>query len=145
MEGIACFALISDIIDACSPKVYISDNYLTTILGVFCLAGNTSNFLAMALALSPELLTQAARAFLPSFDMISTKVQFCPCKREHLRSLTHVGFTNMVPSVRCFPFLLSGPLVRGLLSSTIRPDIRILKYPYRIPIYLSSAAERLRF
>ena len=42
----------------------------------------------------------------------------CPHPRENMRSFTHCGFANIVPSIRSQPVLLAGPLVDRLLRQT---------------------------
>ena len=51
----------------------------------------------------------------------------CPHPRENMRSFTHCGFANIVPSIRSQPVLLAGPLVDRLLRQTPSP-VHVLKY-----------------
>ena len=56
-----------------------------------------------------------------------------PHPRENPRSLANLGFSNVVPSLKATRILLSGSEAKRLLSQTLVPGVRVLKYPYTVP------------
>ena len=88
---------------------------------------------SQARSLPPDILTNTVLTFIRTFDFLYARIHMCPYDRENLRSLSPVGFTNVGPSLRAMPTLLAGHESRGLISRTLIPGIRVLKYPYSIP------------
>ena len=86
----------------------------------------------MALVLPPESLKQTSHTFLRTFDFLQQTTQIAPVDRENLRSLSSIGYSNVLPSLRISPVLLSGLQARNLLTRLIVPGVRVLKYSYLI-------------
>ena len=87
----------------------------------------------MGKLLPPENPKQTSHTFLRTFDYLQKLLLLAPVDRENLRALSPVGYSNVLPSLRISPVLLSGQLARNFLSRILTPGIRILKYLYQIP------------
>ena len=88
----------------------------------------------MALVLPPESLKQTSHTFLRTFDFLHIKIKISPVDRENLRSLSSIGYSNVLLSLRISPVLLSGLQARNLLMRIIIPGVRVLEYSYVIPV-----------
>ena len=88
----------------------------------------------MGLVLPPESLKQTSHTFLRTFDFLQKMLQLAPVERENLRSLSTIGYSNVLPSLRISPVLLRGLQARNLLMRMLIPGVRVLKYTYRVPV-----------
>ena len=90
----------------------------------------------MGAVLPPECLKQSSHTFLRTFDSLQKMLAMAPVDRENLRSLARIGYSNVLPSLRISPVLLSGLQARSLLTRILTPGVRVLKYSYRLPVVL---------
>ena len=88
---------------------------------------------ALARTLPPDTFKSATHTFLRAFDFLYPRIRMVPFPRENLRSLANLGYSNVVPSIKITPRLPSGAEARRLLSQTLVPGIRVLKYPFVVP------------
>ena len=66
---------------------------------------------------------------LRTFDLLQPLLHLTPHPRSTLYALGNFGYCNSVPSQPVRPQSLCGQLVSQLLSSTLVPDVRVLRYP----------------
>ena len=88
---------------------------------------------ASCLTLPLDTLTASVHTFLLTFDFLYPRTLMTPYPRENLRSLANLCFSDVVPSLKATPILLSGSEAMRLLSQTLVPGIRVLKYPETVP------------
>ena len=74
-------------------------------------------------------LRDASYIWLWTFDYLQQILQLTPSPRSTLYALGNFGYCNSVPSQPVRPTLLCGQLVSQLLSNTLVPGVRVLKYP----------------
>ena len=74
-------------------------------------------------------LQDASYIWLRTFDYLQPILQLAPFPRSTLYALGNFGCCNSVPSQPVRPTLLCGQLVSQLLSNTLVPGVRVLKYP----------------
>ena len=87
----------------------------------------------MGMLLPPDNLKQKSHTFLRTFDYLQKLLHLAPVNRDNLRALSSVGYSNVLPSLRISPVLLSDQLARNFLSRILTPGVRVLKYSYQIP------------
>ena len=80
----------------------------------------------MGAVLPPECLKQTSHTFLRTFDYLQKTLAMAPVDRENLRSLAPIGYSNVLPSLRISPVLLSGLQARSLLTRIWVPGVRVL-------------------
>ena len=85
------------------------------------------------LLLPPPLLTECHSMWMHTIQHLIPLVPLCPYAQVTRRSLSHVGYSNMLPSWPSRPMLLSGDAAQRYLSSLIKPGARQLKYRCLIP------------
>ena len=78
------------------------------------------------------LITQASHTWLLTLKYLEEKLGITPFRLE-TASLNLFGYTNVVPSLSIRPTLLNGNLTSQLLSETLVPGRRSLKYHFRLP------------
>ena len=88
----------------------------------------------MRMVLPPEGLKQTSHTRLRTLDFLQKTLRLAPVERESLRSLAPIGHSNVIPSLRISPVLLSGLHARNLLIRILTPGIRVLKCSYRLPV-----------
>ena len=81
--------------------------------------------------LPPDTLTASAHTFLLTCDFLYPRILMTPFPHANLRSLAHLGFSNVVPSLKATPALLSGSEAKRLLSQTLVPGIVSSRIPIR--------------
>ena len=74
-------------------------------------------------------LKDASYIWLRTFDFLQPIPRLTPHPRSSLYALGNFGYCNSVPSQPVRPQLLCGQLVLQLLSNTLVPGVRLLKYP----------------
>ena len=70
---------------------------------------------------------RSGEVFVPTREM-------GPVEHANLRSLSSDGYSNVLPSLRISPVLLSGQLARKFLSRILTSGTRVLKYSFQIPV-----------
>ena len=88
---------------------------------------------SLARTLPPDTFKSATHTILRAFDFLYPRIRMVPFPRENLRSLANLGYSNVVPSIKITPRLPSGAEARRLLSQTLIPGVRVLKYPFVVP------------
>ena len=71
----------------------------------------------------------ASYIWLRTYDFLQLILHLTPHPRSTLYALGNFGYCNSVPSQPMRPLLLCGQLVSQLLSNTLVPGVRVLKYP----------------
>ena len=74
-------------------------------------------------------LRDASYIWLRTYDFLQPILHLTPHPRSTLYALGNFGYCNSVPSQPVRPLLLCGHLVSQLLSNTLVPGVRVLKYP----------------
>ena len=88
---------------------------------------------SQAKQLPNPLLVHCSSTFLRTFDFLS-QAGAITVQRANVYCMGQWGYNNVVPAIRMRPPLLSGNLVSELLSSTLIPGARSLRYTLRIPV-----------
>ena len=78
-------------------------------------------------------ITDASGIWIRTFDYLQPLHSLAPCGRNTSTTLKFWGYTNVVPSLRVRPTLLSGHAVSNFLESTIIPGVRSLNFPLHLP------------
>ena len=86
-----------------------------------------------SLLLPPPLLTECHSMWMHTIQYLVPLVNLCPHAQVTRRSLSHVGYSNMLPSWPPRPLLLSGDAAARYLSTLIKPGARKLKYRCLVP------------
>ena len=81
----------------------------------------------------PPTITDASGIWIRTFDYLQPLNGLAPCDRNTWTTLKVWGYTNVVPSLRVRPTLLSGHAVSNYLESTIIPGVRSLKFALHLP------------
>ena len=81
----------------------------------------------------PPTITDASGIWIRTFDYLQPLHGLAPCGRNTSTTLKFWVYTNVVPSLRVRPTLLSGHAVSNYLESTIIPGVRSLNFPLNLP------------
>ena len=73
-----------------------------------------------AALLPPPLLTECHAAWLYTLDFLKPVVNLIPADRITCRSLSHLSYSNMLPTWSSRPFLLAGNSASTFLASLIK-------------------------